>query len=230
MRKALIMATDWEEVYNAAFPEGGTGRAVDQLLVAVPGVDPDYEPFPYDPEGAKEALAASSYGSAANLPKLFFVGISQPSHELAAQYIAEQWRQVLGIEQVELKAAFDDYSGPDQERVQIFRDDAGSRFPDAVTYLMGTIHSSSGIAQAKMGGYANPEVDSLLEEAATRSPDDPDRIRLAQEAQRLYRDDWMFIPYVHQTMPRYAMPWVKNWVKNSDWQIVEPWNVYMEPH
>jgi peptide/nickel transport system substrate-binding protein len=229
VRKALIMAVDWKKVYDAAFPQGGFGKPSDQLLVAVPGVDPDYEPFPYDPEGAKEALAASSYGSAENLPKLFFVGISQPSHELSSQYIAEQWRQVLGIERVEMKPAYDDYSGPDQERVQIFRDDVGARFPDTVTFLMGAIHSSSGCAQGKMGGYANPEVDRLLEEAATKASDDPDRIRLAREAQRLFRDDWMYIPYVSQTLPKYAMPWVKGLEKkNFDWQVVEPWNVYIE--
>jgi peptide/nickel transport system substrate-binding protein len=80
-----------------------------------------------------------------------------------------------------------------------------------------------------MGGYANPEVDRLLGEAATKASDDPDRIRLAREAQRLFRDDWMYIPYVSQTLPKYAMPWVKGLEKkNFDWQVVEPWNVYIE--
>jgi hypothetical protein len=29
-------------------------------------------------------------------------------------------------------------------------------------------------------------------------------------------------------MPRYAMPYVMNWEKNLDWQVVEPWNVYIQ--
>ena len=227
VRKALIMAVNNEELFEVAFPKGPNEPAT-QILNAVPGVDPDYEPFPYDPDGAKAALAASSYGSAENLPKLMFVGISNPAHEAAAQYIAEQWRQVLGIESVEMKPSYDDYSGPDQEGIQIFRDDVGTRVPDAASYLLGSVHSSSGCAQRKLGGYANPEVDRLLDEAATKSPDDPDRISLAQQAQELFREDWMYIPYRYDTMSRWAMPWVKNFDKNLDWQVIEPWSVYIE--
>lgn len=227
VRKAMILSIDPDMVFEAAFPQG-PGQAVHQLLVAVEGVDPDYVWYEPDLEAAQESLAASSYGSSENLPKLLFVGISQASHELAAQYIAEQWRQGLGIEQVELKAGYDDFSGPDQERIQIFRDDAGARFPDPVAYLMGTIHSSSGVAQGKMGGYMNPEVDRLLEEASTKGADDPQRIELALQAHELFLEDYMFIPYYFQNMPRYAPPWVMNWSKNLDWQVVEPWNVYIE--
>ena len=229
VRKALIMSVDPDKVFEAAFPNG-PGQSVTQLLVAVEGVDPEYVWYVPDAGAAQDALAASSYENAENLPKLYFVGISQASHELASQYIAEQWRQTLGIEEVEMKAAFDEYSGPDQDRVQIFRDDAGARFPDPVVYLMGTIHSSSGPAQRKMGGYNNPEVDRLLEEASTKGADDPDRIALAKQAHELFLEDYMFVPYYFQNMPRYAMPWVTNWSKNSDWQVVEPWNVVIEPH
>ena len=229
VRKALILAVDPDMVFEAAFPNG-PGQSVHQLLVGVDGVDASYNWYDADPEAAQAALAESSYGSVENLPKLYFVGISQASHELAAQYIAEQWRQILGIEQVEMKAGFDEYSGPDQERIQIFRDDTGARFPDAVAYLLGAIHSSSGTAQRKMGGYQNLEVDALLEEASTIPPDDPRRVELALEAQELYLQDWMFIPYYHQNISNFSMPWVKNWSKNLDWQVVEPWNVEVEAH
>jgi len=229
VRKALILAVDPDMVFEAAFPQG-PGQAVQQLLVGVDGIDPDYQWYEANADAAKAALAESSYGSVENLPKLYFVGISQASHELAAQYIAEQWRQVLGIEQVEMKGGFDDYSGPDQERIQIFRDDTGARFPDAVAYLLGAIHSSSGTAQRKMGGYQNLDVDALLDEASTIPPGDPRRVELAVEAQSLYLQDWMFIPYYHQNISNFSMPWVKNWSKNLDWQVVEPWNVEVEAH
>ncbi len=227
VRRALIMAVNTEEMFEVAFPDGPNKPAT-QLVNKVRGVDPDYEEFPYDPEAAREALAASSYGSARNLPKLMFVGVSNPSHEAAAQYIAEQWRQVLGIEGTEMKPDIDSYEGPDQGNIQIFRDDVGTRVPDMVSYLMGSIHSSSGNAERKMGGYSNPEIDALLEEAATKPVDDPERIELAQEAQQLFRDDWHFIPYRYDTMSKWAMPWVKNFAKNDDWQVIEPWAVYID--
>jgi peptide/nickel transport system substrate-binding protein len=228
VRKALIMAINSEDLIKASYPKGPNSMAT-QILNAVPGSDdPNFEPFPYDPDADKEALAASSYGGPENLPKIMMVGISDPAKEAAAQYIAEQWRQVLGIEGVDMKPQYDDYSGPDQENIQIFRDDVGSRVPDAVSYLQGSIHSSSGNATRKMGGYANPDVDALIEEAATKGVNDPDRIGMAQEAHRLFRDDWMFIPWAIDPSSPFAMPWVKNAERNPDWQIAEPWNISIE--
>ena len=227
VRKALVMCVDPEELALAAFPDGPFIPAT-QILNKVPGVDPDFPIYPFDPEAAKAALAASTYGDASKLPKIMFVGISTPTHEAAAQYIAEKWRQILGIEGVEMKPAIETYSGPDQASVQIFRDDVGTRVPDAVSYLMGSIYSGSGNAQNKMGGYKNAEVDALLEEASVKGVNDPDRIALAQQAQRIFRDDWMYIPYYYDVMSKWAMPWVKNFDKNDDWQVIEPWNVEVD--
>jgi peptide/nickel transport system substrate-binding protein len=227
VRKALIMAVDTKKMFEVAFPDGPHKPAT-QIVNKVEGVDPEYEEYPYDPEAARAALAASRYGNAANLSKIMFVGISTPSHEAAAQYIAEQWRQVLGIEGTEMKSDIDSYEGPDQSNIQIFRDDVGTRVPDIVSYLMGAIHSSSGNAQRKMGGYKNVKVDALLEEASTKSVDDPARIALAQKAQRIFRDDWQYIPYYYETMSKWAMPWVLNFDKNDDWQVIEPWAISID--
>lgn len=227
VRKALIMSINRDELALAAFPDGPFIPAT-QILNKVPGVDPDFEPYPYDPEAAKAALATSKYKEGRLLPKIMFVGISTPTHEAAAQYIAEQWRKILGITGVEMKPSIDTYAGPDQANVQIMRDDVGTRVPDAVSYLMGTIHSSSGNATVKLGGYKNPEIDKLLEEASTKPVDDPQRILLAQEAQKIFRDEYLYIPYYYDVMSKWAMPWVMNFDKNDDWQVIEPWNVYID--
>lgn len=228
VRKALIMAINGADLIKASHPDGPDKLAF-QIPNAVPGADdPEYLPYPYDPEGAKAALAASKYGGPENLPKLMMVGISYPAAEAAAQYIAEQWRQVLGIQTIDMKPQFDDYSGPDKANIQIYRDDVGTRVPDIVSYLQGSIYSTSGNAVNKMGGYNNPEVDRLLDEASVKGVDDPDRIKLAQQANRLFRDDWAFIPWDITPTSAFAMPWVKNAGRNIDWQIVEPWNVYID--
>lgn len=227
VRQALILAVDTAQMFEVAFPEGPHEPAT-QVINKVAGVDPDFAVYPYDPAAAKAALAASSYKNAKNLPKIMFVGVSNPSHEAAAQYIAEQWRQILGIEGTEMKPEIDSYEGSDQTNVQIFRDDVGTRVPDIVSYLMGAIHSSSGNAQRKMGGYANATVDALLEEASKKAVADPLRISLAQQAQRIFRDDWQYIPYRYDTMSKWAMPWVKNFDKNDDWQVITPWDVFID--
>ncbi|OHD28734.1 MAG: peptide ABC transporter [Spirochaetes bacterium GWC2_52_13] len=227
IRKALIMSINPDELALAAYPDGPFVPAT-QILNKVPGVDPNFKAYQYDPDAAKKALAASKYKDAKYLPKIMFVGISTPTHEAAAQYIAEQWRTVLGITGIEMKPAIETYSGPDQASVQIFRDDVGTRVPDAVSYLMGAIHSGSGNARNKLGGYGNAEVDKLLEQASVKGVSDPSRNALAQQAQNIFRDEYLFIPYYYDVMSKWAMPWVNNFEKNDDWQVIEPWNVTID--
>ncbi len=225
VRQALIMAIDREGLIKASYPDG-PHKKTDQVLNSVPGADNSgFEPFPYDPEAAKKLLSESSYGGPERLPKLLFVGVSGPAIEAAAQYIAEQWRQNLGITAVDMKPQQDAYAGPDQNAVQIFRDDVGTRVPDAVSYLAGSIASTSSNAQNKMGGYKNDKVDSLLAEAALKAADDPQRVALAQEAQKAFREDWVFIPWYAQTMSRWAVKEVKGIDKNLDWQVFAPWEI-----
>lgn len=150
------------------------------------------------------------------------MGIYSPANEAEAQFIAEQWRQNLGITAVEMKPQQDQHAGPDQNATQIFRDDVGTRVPDAVTYLAGSIAPTSGNAQGKMGGYKNDDIDTLLTDAAQLATDDPARIAKAQEAQRLFREDYAFIPRYSQTMSRWANANVAGMEKNLDWKVVAP--------
>lgn len=224
VREALILAIDRKALMAVTYPNGPDLPA-DQILHKLPGVDENFEAYPYDPEAARKALAESSYGGPERLPRIMFAGISRPIYELAAQFIAEQWRQNLGIETVGMKPDMDSYSGPDQASVQIQLDDTATRVPDAVVFLSNAIASTSSNAINALGGYKNEKVDALLAEASTIALDDPRRIELAQQAQRLFFDDYPAIPWVHQVMSRWARSNVTGIVKNLDWQVTEPWSI-----
>jgi peptide/nickel transport system substrate-binding protein len=221
VRKAFIMAVDRDAMMQASFPKGPHKQA-QQLLVAVPGVDPEFEAYPYDPAQAKELLAASSFGGPERLPRLVMVGIGSPAQKAAAQFMVEQWRQNLGVSAVEMLERQDNFAPSD---VHIFRDDIGTRVPDAVAFLSGGIKTGGGIAAGKMNGYSNAEIDKLLDEAALLAVDDPQRDEKARAAQKLFRDDWGYVPWYYETMSRWALPNVSYMDKNLDWQVVYPWNV-----
>ena len=55
--------------------------------------------------------------------------------------------------------------------------------------------------------------------------DDPERISKAQEAQKVFREDWAFIPWYAQTMSRWANANVTAMEKNLDWQVIAPWDI-----
>lgn len=221
VRKALVLAVDRAEMMRASFPNGPHKQA-EQILVGVDGVDPDWEPYPYDPEEARRLLAESTYGSPDRLPRIIFAGVIAPAEQAAAQFVVEQWRQNLGITAVELKPTLDNFAPAD---VHVIRDDAGSRVPDATEFLRTIIHSTSRVAREKMNGYSNPEVDRLLDEAAPLPIDDPRRNELAQQAQRVFREDYQLIPWYIEAMSRWALPNIMGMEKNLDWQVVAPWNI-----
>jgi peptide/nickel transport system substrate-binding protein len=93
---------------------------------------------------------------------------------------------------------------------------------------MGVIYSGASNAKNKMGGYSNPEVDKLLESGGALAIDNPERDADAQKAQKLFRDDYAYIPWYYQAMSKWTTPEVKGLEKNLDWQVVAPWAVSIE--
>lgn len=221
-RKALIMAANPVDMFAASHPHG-PGAAGTTLLTPILGDKETNQPLTNNPEGALAAFALCSYKDA--MPKIFIGGTSNAQAEIAAQILVEEWRQVLGIQETELVPAMDSLSVADQAKVQFFRDDTGARFSDAATMLLNSVHSGSGAAQSKMGHYKNPQVDTLIEAALILAPTDPNRDLKALEAEKTVMEDYVYFPWVAEGPMMHQMPWVLNWLKNYDWQVIDPWNV-----
>ena len=143
--------------------------------------------YDYDPDAARAALKASSYGSASNLPKLRVTPrATWPPLKRGMEYAMEQWRKVLGIVNVEFKDRPKNF-GADEKKVNISRDDVAARFPDPAVYVFKGTHSTGPIASGSMmRAYKNPKIDMLLDEAMMVEPTHPKRCALAHEAQRLF--------------------------------------------
>lgn len=222
-RKALVLSVDSQEMFDITNTTG-YGEPASQILRALPGEDPDFIPHSYDPDAAKAALAASAYSDPADIPKMIMAGVSDGTTEIAAQYMAEQWRQILGVEAIEMSPQFDSYEGPIPPN--IFRDGFGTRVPDPALMLLGSVHSTSNLARNIMGGFQDAEIDALVEEALTKAADDPARVAIARQVQQMFHDQYLMIPWSQACANKgNVMPWVSNSSRNADAQFVEPWNI-----
>lgn len=231
VRKALVLSVDYAAVFKAAFPNGG-GVPANQLLDPdLPCVDPTNSWYPYDVEGAKAALAASSYGSAENLPKLRVTPRgANPVLQRALESIVEFWRQNLGITNIEFNAQPQEF-GQDEQKINVSRDDVVIRVPDSATYMQTAATTSSLFASGEMmKGYSNPQLDELVNQAVQLSPEDPQRCELALEAQKLFMDDYMVMFLGIENSVLCAQSYVANYLKGPDTTLIEPWKIYLAEH
>ena len=229
VREALYLAVDIEAVFQAAFPEGNAMLPTQLLDPNVSCWDPDANwSDDYDPEAARAALAASSYGSAENLPKIRVTPrASAPTLNRALEAVMEFWRQNLGVTNVEFKTRPDEY-GEDADLVNLSRDDVVIRFPDGATYAWVGMHSAGPIARGSMlKGYRNPEVDRLIEEAQALPPEDPGRCEKTRAAQEFFMADRVGIFFGIPEGYGSVGEEVASFERGPDVGLIAPWRIYL---
>lgn len=227
VRKALVLSVNFEEVHQAAFPVG-RGVMIDQLLDPdLPCRETEQTWYTYDPEAAKAALAESSYGGAENLPTLRVTPRGErPQNVRALEAVMEFWRQNLGITNIAFEVSPEGF-GPEEEQINLSRDDVLLRFPDSASYMAVAAYSTSAIARDAMGGYSNPELDALIDSALATAPDDPERCDLALEAQRMFMDDYQAMIFGAEETSLNALSRVRNYKRGPDRTFIAPWEVYI---
>ncbi len=205
-RKALNLAIDRNQIATVAY-EGAVQPARSILPPRFPAHNPDLNPYPYDPERARQLLAESRYGDdLENLPRLILsmsgsLGAATP---LGFEVILGSWERELGI-QVEIQrtewATF--LQDVNDKRFQMYSIAWGADYPDPENFLDLLFHSES---EGNRTNYRDPEVDALLEEARVEQ-DQAARFELYQRIERMILDD---------------APWVLLW-NDEDWHfLVKP--------
>jgi len=231
VRKALVTAVDHDALFKAAYPLGDGAFANQIIDPDLPCQDTEANFYTFNPEEAKAALAASTYGGTENLPKL---RVTPRGSDLtlnnAAEAVVEFWRQNLGITNIEYQEQPDAF-GADQAIINMSRDDVVIRFPDAATYMWVAAHSAGPIASGEMlNGYNNPEIDALLDQALALASDDPQRCELTLEAQQLFMADYPTIMFGIGQSTLNARDYVANYEKGPDVGVIAPWRIYIKAH
>ena len=208
VRQAFSLAFDRQK-YIDVILSGKALHAIGPYPPGLPGFDIGLKGLTYDPEGARKLLAESKYGSDFPLITYTDAGIgSYIGADVAA--LAQMWQQVLGVkitvENLEPNFYYDQIQTGNHG--QIFHGGWCADYPDPQNFADVLFHSSS--AQ-NLGGYSNPELDTLLE-AARVEHDVTQRIQMYQQAEQIIVDDAPVLFTTHTLSYILVKPYVKGYV------------------
>lgn len=168
-----------------------------KTLTWIPPGLPGYEEtdaFDYNPERAKQLLAEAGFPNGEGLPEVRWAyNSSNPANQARAEYIVQMYQQSLGITIVPDPiegTTLNNLRKTVENHPQIMSGGWCSDYPDPQNWLSVFWHSDTNFAQTI--GYANPQVDELIEQADVELDADK-RMELYKEAQRLVIDDQPYI-------------------------------------
>jgi peptide/nickel transport system substrate-binding protein len=211
VRRALLKATDMGKIVQAVF-QGGQDPAYG---IISPNLEGYTNPKPYfDPEGARKALAASTYKDVKNLPPITIaVGTNLTEYIRVSEAIQQMWKEVLGLE-ITVKP-YEKSTDPVYESAQILRLSLGTLVNDPSASASGMGHSTS--YGMRMGGHKNEQLDQILEKADSLPlAQQAQRIELYQQAEKTIMDQAYFIPIIWVKYYFAVKPRVKNYAANTD--------------
>ena len=222
VRQAFALALDREAMAR----ELGSYAATATGGVVPPGM-PGHSPgiaLPYSPEAAMELLAQAGYGTRAGLrfPRVELWYPTRPAVAAPVQYLINQWRRGLGVE---ISAEAMEWT-PYLERLArslphicaiCWRAD----YPDPDNFLRAAL----GMYR---GGMPRQPYEELLE-TARHTTDQPERMRLYRQADRMVVEEALIVPLTYGDTHYLVKPWVKRYPLSS---IGPPFwkDVVIEPH
>ena len=206
VRKAFKMAVD-SDAYVDSVRQGAGLAAFSWIPPGMPGSNPDIgTDYAFDPEGAKDLLAQSTYGGAEGLPDITVTIADTQAGRLTAEFLQEQLRVNLGvsidIEILESATYEDRYLASE---FQFVIGGWGADYADPENWLPQLFGTDAGLNQYK---YSNPAVDDLLAQAAVELDNDK-RLDLYDQAQIIIIDEDMGIAPLYYRIRDYLVkPWV----------------------
>ena len=187
VRKAFLHGADHKTITEALWP---TSFVATEIMHDGFPCGYKHEGWAYDPELAKEALAASSYGSADALPPMT-VSVFRPIIVSSAEAIQEQLKENLGIT---LNIEVRESGQAEGEEVGIYRRSAGSVIADPDTALSFITHPDAPLQTGVMHGGNADKLRELWAAARSMSLDDPGRCDAYQAIENEWLDSYPIMP------------------------------------
>jgi peptide/nickel transport system substrate-binding protein/oligopeptide transport system substrate-binding protein len=206
VRQAIYYAVDREKIVR----ENTRWRSVPAKGVLPPGIagfDPYFKGYAYDPDKARQLLAAAGFPEGRGIPAIELWTVSK---EERVQSQLEAYRQYLGEVGIEVTLKVADNW---KEFVQKINDKQAAMFyaawyadfPDPDNFLYTLCHSAS---PTNRMNYQNSEVDRLLEQARSET-DYEKRVELYREIEILVLEDAPLVAQHYNSNNYVFQPWVK---------------------
>jgi len=210
VRKAFSMAFNRRQYLDVVM-NGHALPAIGPYPPGLPGFNIALKGLPYDPVQARQLLAQSKYGDPQALPRVIFTDSGIGSYIGAdVSAMAQMWKQNLGViitvENLEPNYFYDQISAGNHG--QLFSGGWCADYPDPENFADALFHSA---APQNNGGYSNPQLDLLLEQARVEQ-DVTKRIRMYQQAEQMIVDDAAALFTVHYLSYQLVKPYVKGYV------------------
>lgn len=207
VRQAFTEAFDRQKYIDVVM-NGHALPAIGPYPPGLPGFNTGLRGLPFDPAAARALLAQSKYGGAAGLPPIVYTDAgfgSFVSPDVAA--MAQMWKQYLGvtltIENIEPSFFYDQtYAG---HHGQIFGGGWCADYPDPENFADVLFHTGS---EQNTGGYSNPSLDKLLEQARVQQ-DVSKRIQMYQQAEQMIVEDAPVLFTAHSLSYMLVKPYLK---------------------
>jgi oligopeptide transport system substrate-binding protein len=208
VRLAFCYAVDKERLIELA--TGGTVTPAYGILPQdMPGYNPSLKGLMFDPDKARELIAASKYGNVSNLPQVVFTtaGWGGDISGIIGGVI-EEWRRNLGIE-VTVRQIEPDYFtyNLNQELNNLYDYGWIADYPDPQDFL--DILFRTGQSN-NTGGYSNLQLDSILDKASIEQ-DSSKRLSLYQQAEQIIIGDAAVLPLFFSRNYILIKPYVKGY-------------------
>jgi peptide/nickel transport system substrate-binding protein len=206
VRKALNHAVDVQTIARALEAESSQRLASFYPDERALGFDPELDPFPYDPERARELLAAAGYpGGFATA-----IEVSQAPRVMYAEAIAGQLAEVGIDAEIVVSEPGSFNAGWGDSEAPPLRYASWRPMFDPNTFLSLVIASDGFLSR-----YSNPDADALIT-AAAAEPDSVARNELYRELGRILQEDPAAI-YLWNAVTRYGVSQdLANWIPRGD--------------
>jgi len=218
VREAFAMALD-REAWARDVQAGLSLPTLTWIPNGYPGYDADETRFAFDPEAAKAALDASTYGGAAGLPEIKLTYSDSPRNRTRNEWLAAQWQENLGVSVVLDPVDATTYTALTKDintAPVVYILGWCADYPDPQNWL--SVYWKTGAFGERIG-YSNPAFDELVNQADAEL-DAEKRAELYMEAQRLMLGDVPMGILENSTNHYMVKPWVKGVVttpQDSGW-------------